>query len=222
MFPDPDDWLPRLQQHAALLEAAADRVRTTSVSSDDIVGRHFAESLELLRLVEEDGSGPPLIDVGPGGGFPGLVIAAVHTDWPITLVEPLKKRADLLVEIAAALNLENVAVEPLRAEEAGRSALRESGATVTARAVAPLPELLEYCAPLARVGGLLVLAKGEAWQSEREAAAHALHELGCEFEQAAPLRREVSQTPVALLIRKQRPVADRYPRRPGMARKRPL
>jgi 16S rRNA (guanine527-N7)-methyltransferase len=88
------------------------------------------------------------------------VIAAVEPDTPVTLVEPLKKRARLLDAMAQALGLANVKVEALRAEEAGRGPLRESGHLVTARAVAPLAELLEYTVPLARVEAHLVFARG--------------------------------------------------------------
>ncbi len=221
-FTHPDLWLPILQRHAEVLEAAGERVRTTSVGADEMVSRHFAESLEILRIIDEAGGGPPLVDVGPGGGFPGLVISALRPEWQVTLVEPLKKRAALLVEAAQSLGLANVSVEALRGEEAGRTALRDSAAVVTARAVAPLAELLEYCAPLAANDGLLVLPKGRSWEAELEAASNALSELACVFEKAAAMREEVSATPVALLVRKMAATPDRYPRRAGIPRKRPL
>jgi 16S rRNA (guanine527-N7)-methyltransferase len=219
---DPEAWLPVLQRHAEILHAAEERVRTTSVGAGEMVSRHFAESLEILRIIDDVGGQPPLIDVGPGGGFPGLVIAAVRRDWQITLVEPLKKRAALLVEAAQGLGLDNVRVEALRAEEAGRTDLRDSAAVVTARAVAPLPELLEYCAPLAAKDGLIVLPKGRSWESEMGGATNALSELGCAFVTAAPMRDAVSATPVALLVRKVAATPERYPRRAGIPRKRPL
>jgi 16S rRNA (guanine527-N7)-methyltransferase len=215
-------WLPRLQTHAALLEAATARVRTTSVPAQGMIARHFSESLELLRILDDAGGGPPLVDVGPGGGFPGLVIASVRPHWKIALVEPLKKRSVLLSEVARSLGLAEVAVHAVRGEEAGRSPLRESATIVTARAVAPLAELLEYCVPLATVGGLLVLPKGQSWKEELEGAASALAELGCVLERTVEMRPEVSATPIALLVRKVAATDVRYPRRPGIPRKRPL
>lgn len=225
MFPglvDSESWVPRLQAHAAFLASAAPRVKTTSVDPAEMIGRHYAESLELLRLLDAAGVGPPLVDVGPGGGFPGLVIAAVRPDWPIMLVEPLKKRAKLLEDAAAEMGLRHAAVAALRAEEAGRSPLRETAAVVTARAVAPLPELLEYCAPLAAVGGLLAFPKGHGWQQELDSAAGAMKELGCSLEAEVEMRSAVSATPIVLLVRKTATTAERYPRRPGIPRKRPL
>jgi 16S rRNA (guanine527-N7)-methyltransferase len=215
-------WLQLLQVHAGVLEQHADSVRTTAVSGGDAIFRHYAESLELLRLVEQRRPTGPIVDVGPGGGFPGLVFAAVLEDAPVTLVEPLKKRARLLELAVEAMALTNVAIVALRAEEAGRTELRESAALVTARAVAPLPELVEYCAPLAATGGLIALPKGSGLQAETAAASAALDALRCEVEDVVPMRPEVSATPHVLLLRKTGSVPDEFPRRPGIPRKRPI
>jgi 16S rRNA (guanine527-N7)-methyltransferase len=221
-LPGPGRWLPLLQEHARLLEAHRLQVRTTSVEGDDMVFRHYAECLELLRLVQPKLGEGPVVDVGPGGGFPGLVFAAVMPGIPITLVEPSHKRAALLDLAAAAMALHNVTVLPLRAEEAGRGAFRETATLVTARAVAPLAELLEYCAPLARPGGWIALPKGSGLAEEIERAGVALRELACAVPSVEPMRPEVSASPFVLLVEKTGRVAERYPRRPGMPRKRPL
>ncbi len=217
-------WLPLLQAHAALLEAARDRVRVTAVASDEAVRRQYAESLELLRIAEDHtvGSGSPLVDVGSGGGFPGLVIAIVRPELEVHLVEPLQKRARLLAEMAAELGLRNVTVHPVRAEEAGRGQLRDSAAVVTARAVAELRELLEYTAPLAAPGGLLVFPKGSAFKEELDGAAAAMQELACDYQGFVPMRPEVSETLGLALFRKRAETPSRYPRRAGMPAKRPL
>lgn len=221
-FPAPEEWLPRLKAHAEVLAEQAPVVRTTSVSGDEMIGRHFAESLEILRIIREHEDEGLLVDVGPGGGFPGLVIAAVEPERQVALVEPLKKRGRLLEVAVERLGLEHVQVIALRGEEAGRTDLRETASVVTARAVAPLPELLEYCAPLARVGGLLALPKGRSAVEEVSGAAVALETLACEVLELAPMRPEVSATPHVVLLRKLGPTSSRYPRRPGMPRKQPL
>lgn len=226
LFPDIGDdeaWPERLQQMGDLLEEASARVRTTSDTPEAAIQRHFAESLELLRIAEEQGrQAGPFIDVGSGGGFPGLVMAAVRPGVATHLVEPLQKRARLLGEVAEALGLEHVVSHGQRAEEAGRGQLRELGGLVTARAVAELRVLIEYTAPLAAPGALIALPKGSGLADEVPAAARALAELRCEIIDTVPMRTEVSERGLVLLLRKTGNCPDRYPRRPGMPAKRPL
>ena len=221
--PGADRWLPLLERHAALLAEASQRVRVTSVASADTVGRHYAESLELLRIIERTSpKTPALADVGSGGGFPGLVIAIVRPAMQVHLIEPLRKRANVLSELVAALGLANVMVHAQRGEEAGRGPLRDSLPVVTARAVAELRELLEYTAPLAAVGGLIAYPKGSAFESELSSATASLAALGCQHESTTPMRPEISGTLSVALFRRMAPTAQAYPRRPGMAAKRPL
>jgi 16S rRNA (guanine527-N7)-methyltransferase len=217
-------WLPRLRRHLEIIEANSARTRVTAVSADEAVRRHFAESLELLRLAEEFQGAPfeSCADVGSGGGFPGLVIAAVRPALVVHLVEPLQKRARLLEELAGALDLPNVTVHPVRAEDAGRGSLRASAGLVTARAVAPLRELLEYTAPLAIDGGLLALPKGSGFETELSEATVALVELGLEVAAAIPMRPAISTTVRIALFRRRGQLSTRYPRRAGVPGKRPL
>jgi 16S rRNA (guanine527-N7)-methyltransferase len=220
-FENPERWLPLLQRHAALVQAAAPRVKVSSVDPRAAVRRQYAESLEVLRVARLFSPASLLVDVGSGGGFPGLAIACVEPETAVHLVEPLRKRARLLAELARELGLANVAVHPERAEEAGRGPLRDFSPLVTARAVAPLRELLEYTAPLAAPGGYLVLPKGSGATEELCEAAAAMATLACTCEQTVPMRPEVSGLRVVVL-RKTGPTPPAYPRRPGMPAKRPL
>jgi len=112
-FPEPDRWLPLLRRHAGLVDEAAPHTRVTAVTGADVVRRQYAESLELLRVAgiftSVCGS---FADVGSGGGFPGLVVAIIHPTLPVSLVEPLRKRARLLDVMAAELGLTNVRCWP--------------------------------------------------------------------------------------------------------------
>lgn len=222
LFPrlaEPERWLPLLRRHAHLL--AESPVQTTTVKGEMVVARHYAESLEAYRL-----SGAPeagvVVDVGSGGGFPGLVIAAVAPGVEVHLVEARRKRADLLGEMAAALGLANVRAHGERAEEAGRGALRERADLVIARAVAPLPVLLEYTAPLAATGGTIAAVKGSRGEAELAEAGGALETLNCEHTATEQMRAEVAGQMRVLLFRKLGATPSRYPRRPGMPEKRPL
>lgn len=223
-FGDAARWLPLLERHAALLEAASTHTRVTSVDPAEAVQRHYAESLEIWRLLlDHGGAGAQLVvDVGSGGGFPGMVAAAVSPETRFVLVEPLKKRARLLEELAIELGLNNVDVLALRAEEAGRGACRDAAGIVTARAVAQLAELLEYTAPLARDGGIIGLPKGSALESELATSAKACHVLGCRFLETVAMRPEVSATLSIALFRKAGRTHEAYPRRPGMPHQKPL
>lgn len=221
-FESPGRWLPLLQRHAAMVEEAAPRVRVSSVPPAEVVRRQYAESLELLRLAELAGRADCLVDVGSGGGFPGLVVAAVRPGMTVHLVEPLQKRAAFLVDATAALGLGNVLVHAQRAEEAGRGPLRDSSPLVMARAVGGLGELLEYTAPLAAPKGLIALPKGSSLAEEVAVAGPALEALNCEVAAIHRMRLDVSETLGVVVVRKAGPTPERYPRRPGMAAKRPL
>lgn len=225
LFPDlaaPGRWLPRLRRHAELILEAAPAVRVTAVDEPDTVRRHFAESLEILRIALRSGPFESLADIGSGGGFPGMVIASVLPATTVHLVEPLGKRARLLAAMASAIGLENVTVHQMRAEEAGRTLLRDSCDVVTARAVAGLSELLEYTAPLCSPGGRIVLPKGSGFEVEFAAAQGALSALGCELAECEAMRPEISETLVVATFGRLGPTPPAYPRRPGIPAKRPL
>ena len=222
LFPDfaePGRWLPLLRRHAELL--AESPVQTTTVTGEDVVARHYAESLEAYRLAGAP-SGGVVVDVGSGGGFPGLVIAAVAPGAEVHLVEARKKRAALLEELAATLGLDNVTAHGERAEEAGRGGLRDSANLVVARAVAPLPVLLEYTAPLAATGGTIAAVKGSRGEAELAESEAAMTALACEHTGTEGMREEVAGRMSVQLFRKTGPTPPRYPRRPGMPAKRPI
>ncbi len=218
-FAGPGRWLPLLRRHADLLAHAP--VRTTTVTGAEAVARHYAESLEAFRLAGAPAAGV-VTDVGSGGGFPGLVIAAVAPGAAIRLVEARRKRADLLAELAEALGLGNVTIHGMRAEEAGRGALRDGADLVIARAVAPLPVLLEYTAPLAATGGTIAAVKGSRGAAELAEAEAAIAALNCEHAGTEAMRAAIAGRMRVLRFRKLEATPERYPRRPGMPAKRPI
>ncbi len=225
-FAPSEGWLETLRRHAEMLAEAAPAVRVSSVPSAEAVQRHYAESLELLRIFQTfyptNFHGKSVADVGSGGGFPGTVLAALLPGAQVHLIEPLKKRARLLEQVASDLPLANVRVHPVRAEEAGRGHLRNAAALVTARAVASLPELIEYVAPLAERHGMIALPKGSRLEEELPAAAYAISQLACEVVAVVPMRPEVSEFGRVLLLRKVARTPLEYPRKPGIAGRTPL
>jgi 16S rRNA (guanine527-N7)-methyltransferase len=199
---------------AALLDALdAEPDPPTTVA--DPVDEHLADSLSALPYL---GSPARLADIGSGAGFPGLALAVASPSSHVTLIESQRRHAAVAERLGREAGLSNVSVLPLRAEE-----VRDRFDVVTARAVAPLAVLVEYAAPLLADGGRLV-----AWKGARDAA----EELGGEEAGRVvglSLDRVVSVEPFPgahsrhlHVYAKTAPTPDRFPRRPGMARKRPL
>src|SRR5260370_2453493 len=140
-----------------------------------------------LVLLESLGEAHRLVDVGSGAGLPGLPIKIARPDLDVTLIESNQAKAAFLVHACTALGLEHVEVVGRRAEEAGHDPrLREAFDVAVARALAPLPVLVELCLPLVRVGGRLLPQQTEA--EDPAAAVRAIQPLACELSgvEAAP------------------------------------
>lgn len=142
----------------------------------ELDSRHVPEAVALAHLLPE---GPlRVLDVGTGGGFPGMVVAITRPDLVVTLLDATRKKTAFLEQVATDLGL-SVQVRTGRAEELAREAeLAGSFDLVTARAVAALDRLLPWTLPFLRPGGHLYAVKGERWQEELEAASEALRRLG--------------------------------------------
>ena len=192
-------------------------------------GGLFGESLALLVALREDGllgegERAAVVDIGTGAGVPGLPLQIVVPAFQLTLIESHGRRCRFLETAIEELALEGVTVLQARAEEAGRDpAWRERFDVALARAVAPLPVLVEYALPLLRPGGVLATPKGGRAAAELHEAAGAIEALGGCAEEPRPL--SLPQGAAAqrlLLVRRCGELPDRYPRRPGIPSKRPL
>jgi 16S rRNA (guanine527-N7)-methyltransferase len=166
---------------------------------------HLDGALVAEPLLE----GGPVIDVGSGGGSPGLPLAAVRPDLRFDLLESVRKKCVFLSSWSD--ELRNVAVVCARAEEHARGPGREAYGTALARALAPPPVAAEWCLPLLRAGGRAILFAGPT--ADEAAVEAAAQQVGGELESAQP---------GFLLLRKTGPTPDAFPRRLGLARKRPL
>ncbi|MFT5497951.1 MAG: 16S rRNA (guanine527-N7)-methyltransferase [Kiritimatiellia bacterium] len=179
--------------------------------------RHFFDALSLVPFIEPAQS---LMDIGTGAGIPGMVLAICRPDCSFTLVDAVDKKCRFLAEVAEKLTISNVTVLHARAEDVGRDlTLRESSDLVLARAVSELAVLLEFCLPLVKVGGRFLAMKGERYRDELEAAAGAMQALEIGAPEVHPA---VSGPGAQLIFTKELPTPDRFPRRAGMPKKRPL
>lgn len=136
--------------------------------------RHIVESRTLAASIPGPGR---LLDVGSGGGLPGMVIAIERPDLQVVLLDSSKKKTEFLVATATAMDVD-VAVVRGRAEDLQDGPLRAAFDVVTARAVAPLERLLGWTMPFLVPGGLLYAVKGARWAGELDAAAPALRTWG--------------------------------------------
>ena len=184
----------------------ADLVATpglTAVSGEEARRVHVEESLAALPVVQRfDG---PIVDVGSGGGAPGIPLAQALPDREVTLLEATRRKCDFLERWAR--ELPNAQVVCGRAEEQPV----DSWGVAVAKALAPPPVSAEWCLPLVEPGGAVVLYVGPTAQADRVALV--AEQLAAELEESAP---------GLLVLRKLGPTPPGFPRRPGVARKRPL
>jgi 16S rRNA (guanine527-N7)-methyltransferase len=184
---------------------------------------HVADSLAGLELPAVL-TASQIADIGSGAGFPGLVLAAALPDARVDLIESARRKCEVMGRLAAAAGLESRARPvPARAEEWGAAEGRGAYDLVTARALAPLAVICEYAAPLLRLGGSFVAWKGFRDPSEEMAGARAAGELGLAPAEVVPSTPYPGSRNRHLYVySKVSTTPDKYPRRAGMAAKKPL
>lgn len=203
-------WILATDEHAPTTLHAPDRVRDDHLA-DALVG------LEVLRLRQAR----ELADLGAGAGVPGIPLAIALPETHVTLVEGNGRKCDFMRSVADELALGNVDVVHGRAETWGEGLGRMD--VVTARALAALDVLAEYAAPLLTAGGALVAWRGQRDPDDESAGWRAANVLGLSVE--PPLHVEPYAGALNRYLHvmvKTSPTPDRFPRRDGVARKRPL
>ena len=203
----------------ALVEALADPAAPTSVHGRKRARNvHIADSLTALE-VPGVGEAERIADLGAGAGLPGLVLAIALPDAEVALVESVGKKCAWMERTVESLGLENVRVACARVEELEDAPFD----VVTARALGALPVVCEYAAPLLRDDGVLVAWKGAVEAAEEADGLAAAALLGLERDAVLAVEPYAgSERRTLHVFRKIAPTPDRYPRRPGMAAKRPL
>ena len=178
-----DRQLVQFDRYAELLCEWNEKMNLTGITDPyGIVIRHFADSLTLVPFLPQ---GATLIDVGTGAGFPAIPAAIARPDIQVTLLDSLNKRLTFLNAVVDELGLSCVTVHA-RAEDGGHKAeLRERFDVATARAVAALPTLCEYCVPFVKKGGVFVALKGPESDNELDTARTAAKVLGASYKDTA-------------------------------------
>ena len=216
-------------KYARLLKEWNEKMNLTNITDDKgIALRHFVDSLTLVSFLEAEQKKSKrkslsLIDVGTGAGFPGIPLKVALPWLQVTLLDSLRKRVGFLDAVCTELELSGIGTVHSRAEDAGRSKqFREKFDVATARAVAPLPILCEYCLPFVKVGGIFLAMKGNA-DREAEESTKAIVTLGGTIEDlrhftlpGTDMNRSI------IVIRKVRATPAKYPRQAGKPEKEPI
>jgi len=197
---------------------------TRIVEPGEIAVKHFLDSLSVCLVLPELAGPAAVIDVGSGAGFPGLPLKIARPELELTLLEATAKKTAFLEHLVEVLELSGVSILTARTEEAGHLAdHRQRYDVATARAVASLPVLAEYMLPLVKVGGRVIVQKGQDPGAEIRQAAAALEILGGRINQLLPVTVPGLEAARHLIvIEKVTATPAQYPRRPGVPRKRPL
>ncbi len=176
---------------------------------------------DCLVLVEHLGVARTVVDVGSGGGLPGIPLKIARPDLEMTLIEADQAKAAFLVHACAELGLQGVAVVATRAEEAGHDPrFREAFDVAVARALAPMPVLAELCLGLVRVGGRLLAQKTES--EDLDAARNAVEIMGGALGSVHASPSAARRGGTVVVINKVGPTPAGYPRRPGVPSRKPL
>jgi 16S rRNA (guanine527-N7)-methyltransferase len=213
--------LDRLDRFGDLLLNAGFNV--TSIREPQAIEEfHFLDCLSLLDVAEVR-SARRLVDLGSGGGLPALILALALPETRITAVESLNKKCVFIQQAAAAMDLDNVDVRCARAEEYGRGSGRGVHDVAVSRALAALAVVAEYSLPLLEQGGVMIAMKGDISIEERIHCQKALDILG--GGELGSSRLEPfpgAENRWVYVSRKVRATPASYPRRPGLAKQRPL
>ena len=216
------DQLEQLDRYSELLVEWNQKMNLTAITDPkEMAEKHFLDSLLLTKAVEIS-QGGSLIDVGTGAGFPSLPVKILRPDISLTMLDSLQKRLTFLEAVCGELKVRANLLHA-RAEEAGRKPeYREQYDLATARAVAKLPVLCEYCLPFVKVGGVFAALKGSDAENEAKEAQQAIRLLGGTLREIKSFTLPDGSRRGIIVIEKTAPTPAKYPRQGGKIAKSPL
>ena len=197
---------------------------TAIIEEEEVYLKHFYDSLTLAKYTTIEGESLRLCDVGSGAGFPSIPLKILFPEIEITIVDSLKKRINFLEILVEELGLKNVHLYHSRAEDFGQNKkFRSSFDLVTARAVARLSVLSEFCLPITKEQGVFVAMKGSQGAEELADAKKAIKTLGGKLDRVEnfELPYEAGEHTI-VLIDKVKKTPNKYPRQAGTPNKKPL
>lgn len=215
----------KLEQYYKLLLEWNQKVNLTSIiERKDVIWKHFLDSSLIMKSnLWKKNEKQNVLDVGTGAGFPGMVLAILNPEKEFVLLDSLKKRVDFLKLTAEQLQLQNVTAVHGRAEVYGRKEnFRNQFDFVVSRAVAELPVLMEYCIPFVKKNGYFVSYKGKKQEEEVSRSANAMNELTAQFDHIDQYELREGEKRYLLFIKNCYETNEKYPRKEGKPKKKPL
>lgn len=214
-----DTTLSKLEKYAQLLIGWNEKVNLTAITDPEEITRlHFLDCLYPLSYIEK---GASVIDVGTGAGFPGIVLKIARPDIELTLLDALNKRLNFLTAVCNELELDAEIIHGRAEDVAHDQDYREQFDYATARAVAPLNVLCEYCLPFVKEGGRFVAMKGKEYEMEIKNAQNSLSALGGKATAHAYTLFGGDQRAIVVIDKIEKCNA-KYPRRAAAISKKPL
>lgn len=217
-----DTALSRLDKYAEMIVETNKTLNLTAITEpEEILYKHFIDSLSLLTVVDLK-EGAKVIDVGTGAGFPGVVLLIARLDIKITLMDGTNKRLNFIQSVLDEIGLKAEVLHS-RAELAGKDkAYREKFDLVTARAVANMNTLSEYCMPFVKVGGIFAPMKAAKADEELENAENAIKLLGGKVDRVCHLNIDNCGERCIIITKKISQTPPKYPRASAQISKKPL
>lgn len=220
-----DQQIAQFERYYQLLVEWNEKMNLTAITQrEEVYLKHFYDCLMVLWNMPLDNYALQLCDVGAGAGFPSIPLKIAHPELQVTIVDSLQKRLTFIDHLAQELGLEGVSCVHGRAEDVGQNpAYRGQFDLVTARAVASLNVLAEYCLPLVKIGGQFLALKAQKSDQELEEAGAAIRVLGAKL-----IKVTEDQLPVEsadrryILIQKTKETPNKYPRKAGKPAKNPI
>ena len=217
--------LAQFERYYELLVEWNQKINLTAITDkEEVYLKHFYDSVMLLWMMPQPDYAVRLCDVGAGAGFPSIPLKIIHPEIELTIVDSLQKRIHFLELLVQELGLEQVTCVHGRAEDVGQNPqYRGQFDLVTARAVAALNVLAEYCLPLTKQGGHFLALKAQKTETEIEQAKKAIAVLGAKLEQQSEGQLPIEQAARHfILIKKTKETPKQYPRKAGKPAKQPI
>ncbi|KRQ85950.1 Ribosomal RNA small subunit methyltransferase G [Caloramator mitchellensis] len=219
-----EEKVEKFLKYMELLKSWNEKINLTAITDDiEIIKKHFLDSISIVKsnLIKDDAS---IIDVGTGAGFPGIPIKIIKPNTKVVLLDSLQKRVNFLNEVIKELNLKGIEAVHSRAEDAAKSEkYREKFDISTARAVAHMSILSEYCIPFVKVNGHFIALKGPTVDEEINESRNAIGTLGGKLKSIIETTiPEYDVNHKLIIVEKIKETDKKYPRKPSQIEKKPI
>lgn len=198
-----------------------DKINVTAITDEKLfIVKHFIDSLLINQYLEGKEN---LIDIGTGGGFPGIPLKILNEDVKFTLVDSINKKLNVIRDLSEKIGFKKLEIIHTRAEDlANKKEYRENYDLATTRAVSNLSTILEYMLPFVKVGGYAICMKGPNYQEELKEAEKAIQILGGKLDKIETFNIEGEMERNVLIIKKIKTTPKNYPRGQGKPVKEPI